>query len=136
MSRAELGRLVLERTMPVKIELVAPSRCSHSWHHRTICYKNVTFFNNKQLAGWRNGSAQPSYRTSEYGQAEAVGSSPTSVAPFWTFLARFWAFFCGLRREQRCMVGVQRVFLHVIVDRRGSSGGLASGAWGEDAGCW
>jgi hypothetical protein len=27
---------------------------------RYILYKNVNFFNNKQLAGWRNGSAQPS----------------------------------------------------------------------------
>lgn len=60
MSRAELGRLILERTMTVRIGLVASWSFLHRIFLRDILYKNVNFFNNKQLAGWRNGSAQPS----------------------------------------------------------------------------
>ena len=37
------------------VELFAQQKIS-----RDILYKNINFFNNKQLAGWRNGSAQPS----------------------------------------------------------------------------
>ena len=64
-----------------------------------------------------------------YGQAEAVGSSPTSVAPFCSFCAYFTL--CGEMASMR----VQRIFLHVIVDGRGSwrVGGLASGGFGERA---